>query len=116
MVGHQQQRLARGCDGRAATQQGEAQGATFNAWLQANGGYSGNPTITPLVRECASKDTILVQINPVERQELPRSARDILELMELSSVADTAARHLPQGLLRLLGIAMGLNQIGRAHV
>jgi NTE family protein len=43
-----------------------------------DGGYSGNPTITPLVRECASKDTILVQINPVERQGTPRSARDIL--------------------------------------
>jgi NTE family protein len=43
-----------------------------------DGGYSGNPTITPLVRECSSKDTILVQINPVERPGLPRSARDIL--------------------------------------
>ncbi len=43
-----------------------------------DGGYSGNPTITPLVRECASSDTILVQINPVERQETPRTARDIL--------------------------------------
>ncbi len=43
-----------------------------------DGGYSGNPTITPLVRECESRDTILVQINPVERPELPRSARDIL--------------------------------------
>jgi NTE family protein len=43
-----------------------------------DGGYSGNPTITPLVRECTSKDTILVQINPVERPALPRSARDIL--------------------------------------
>src|SRR5215813_11335035 len=43
-----------------------------------DGGYSGNPSITPLVRECDSKDTILVQINPVERPALPRSARDIL--------------------------------------
>jgi NTE family protein len=43
-----------------------------------DGGYSGNPTITPLVRECNSRDTILVQINPVERPGLPRSARDIL--------------------------------------
>jgi NTE family protein len=43
-----------------------------------DGGYSGNPTITPLVRECNSKDTILVQINPVERPGLPRAARDIL--------------------------------------
>jgi NTE family protein len=43
-----------------------------------DGGYSGNPTITPLVRECSSRDTILVQINPVERAGTPRSARDIL--------------------------------------
>ena len=32
-----------------------------------DGGYAGNPTITPLVRECASSDTVLVQVNPVER-------------------------------------------------
>jgi NTE family protein len=43
-----------------------------------DGGYSGNPTITPLVRECSSQDTILVQINPVERPGTPRAARDIL--------------------------------------
>jgi NTE family protein len=43
-----------------------------------DGGYSGNPTITPLVRECRSKDTILVQINPVERPGTPRATRDIL--------------------------------------
>ena len=42
-----------------------------------DGGYSGNPTITPLVRECKSQDTILVQINPVERKEFPRSASEI---------------------------------------
>jgi NTE family protein len=43
-----------------------------------DGGYAGNPTITPLVRECRSRDTILVQINPVERTSTPRTARDIL--------------------------------------
>ncbi len=42
-----------------------------------DGGYSGNPTITPLVRDCASDDTILVQINPVERPGVPRTAREI---------------------------------------
>ncbi len=45
--------------------------------LYWDGGYSGNPTITPLVRECVSRDTILVQINPIERREQPRSATDI---------------------------------------
>lgn len=43
-----------------------------------DGGYSGNPTITPLIRECKSQDTILVQINPIERNESPRSASEIL--------------------------------------
>jgi NTE family protein len=43
-----------------------------------DGGYSGNPTITPLVRECQSHDTILVQINPIVRDEIPKTARDIL--------------------------------------
>ncbi|ACA15346.1 Patatin [Methylobacterium sp. 4-46] len=43
-----------------------------------DGGYSGNPTITPLVRECVSQDTIIVQVNPVERPGSPQSAREIL--------------------------------------
>jgi len=42
-----------------------------------DGGYAGNPTISPLVRECSAHDTILVQINPVERPDTPRSAPDI---------------------------------------
>ena len=29
-----------------------------------DGGYMGNPTITPLVRETDTQDTIVVQINP----------------------------------------------------
>ncbi|MFO1087387.1 MAG: patatin-like phospholipase family protein [Reyranellaceae bacterium] len=43
-----------------------------------DGGYSGNPTMTPLVQECVSNDTILVAINPVERPGVPKTARDIL--------------------------------------
>lgn len=42
-----------------------------------DGGYSGNPTITPLVRECDSHDTFLVQINPVLRAEKPTTASEI---------------------------------------
>jgi len=42
-----------------------------------DGGYSGNPSLAPLVRECDSRDTIIVQINPIERPGTPRSARDI---------------------------------------
>src|SRR5215469_10672329 len=50
-----------------------------------DGGYAGNPTITPLVRETDAHDTILVQINPRERAGMPRSAADILNrLNEIS--------------------------------
>jgi len=43
-----------------------------------DGGYAGNPTMTPLVRELDSDDTIIVPINPVERPGTPNTARDIL--------------------------------------
>ena len=50
-----------------------------------DGGYAGNPTLTPLVRESNAHDTILVQINPRERLEPPRTATDILDrLNEIS--------------------------------
>src|SRR5215510_8262390 len=72
-----------------------------------DGGYSGNPTITPLVRECNSKDTILVQINPVERPGLPRSARDILN--RLNEVSFNAV------LLKELRIIALLRQVAQPH-
>ncbi len=50
-----------------------------------DGGYAGNPTITPLVRESDAQDTILVQINPRERPNTPRTAHEILNrLNEIS--------------------------------
>jgi NTE family protein len=59
-----------------------------------DGGYSGNPTITPLVRECTSHDTLLVQINPVERPGTPRSARDILNRLNEVSFNATLLKEL----------------------
>lgn len=53
--------------------------------LYWDGGYAGNPTITPLIRESDAQDTILVQINPRERTDPPRTAADILNrLNEIS--------------------------------
>ncbi len=50
-----------------------------------DGGYVGNPTITPLVRESDALDVILVQINPTVRAETPRTAAQILNrLNEIS--------------------------------
>ena len=50
-----------------------------------DGGYAGNPTISPLVRESNATDIILVQTNPRERRDTPRSASEILNrLNEIS--------------------------------
>ncbi len=43
-----------------------------------DGGYLGNPAIHPLINECASSDVVIVQINPMNRPDIPVTARDIL--------------------------------------
>ncbi|HML90773.1 patatin-like phospholipase family protein [Methyloceanibacter sp.] len=59
-----------------------------------DGGFSGNPTITPLVQECDSTDTILVQVNPVERLGTPRSAREIVNRVNEVSFNATLQKEL----------------------
>ncbi len=59
-----------------------------------DGGYAGNPTITPLVRELKSDDTILVQINPVERPGTPRTASEILNRLNEVSFNATLLKEL----------------------
>lgn len=59
-----------------------------------DGGYAGNPTLTPLVRECSTSDTILVPINPVVRPGTPRSARDILNRLNEISFNAVALKEL----------------------
>jgi NTE family protein len=59
-----------------------------------DGGYSGNPTITPLVRECKSHDTVLIAVNPVERPGTPRSAREILNRLNEVSFNATLLKEL----------------------
>lgn len=44
-----------------------------------DGGYVGNPAIHPLIYQCASRDIVLVQINPIRRDKLPTSAVDIMD-------------------------------------
>lgn len=59
-----------------------------------DGGYAGNPTITPLVRETDARDTVLVQINPVERLEAPRTAAEILDRLNEISFNSPLAKEL----------------------
>ena len=42
-----------------------------------DGGYMGNPVLFPLIDECDARDLIIVQINPIRREEVPRRAQEI---------------------------------------
>ncbi|MDC8785568.1 patatin-like phospholipase family protein [Roseateles koreensis] len=44
-----------------------------------DGGYSGNPAIHPLIYECQGRDIVLVQINPIRRDELPTTSAQIMD-------------------------------------
>jgi NTE family protein len=74
-----------------------------------DGGYSGNPPLYPFAYRCMANDVVLVQINPMGRQETPDTAREILNrvneitfnanlLHELRAI-DFVARMLDEGSL-----------------
>ena len=46
-----------------------------------DGGYSGNPSIYPLIYQTECADNLLVQINPIEHEPVPDDAREIMERM-----------------------------------
>jgi NTE family protein len=59
-----------------------------------DGGYSGNPTLTPLVRECDPQDLVIVPINPIARPGTPTSARDILNRLNEVSFNSSLLKEL----------------------
>jgi len=75
-----------------------------------DGGFAGNPTITPLVQECDSKDTILVQVNPIERPGTPRSAREIVNRVNEVSFNATLLKEL-----RMIAVLRQVTDPGNAE-
>jgi NTE family protein len=50
-----------------------------------DGGYMGNPAIWPLTYYCESSDIIIVEINPIVREGIPKDGKDIINrLNEIS--------------------------------
>lgn len=43
-----------------------------------DGGFSANPALYPLVTSAEGSDVLIVQLNPLRRDEVPRTARDII--------------------------------------
>lgn len=46
-----------------------------------DGAFMGNPPLFPFINRSESRDIVIVQVNPMERDSAPRTARDILERM-----------------------------------
>lgn len=42
-----------------------------------DGGYMGNPPLWPFFYDCEGEDVVIVQINPIERDETPKTAPEI---------------------------------------
>ena len=59
-----------------------------------DGGYMGNPPIFPLIYETASSDVLLVQINPVNIDEVPKRAHDIMDRVNEVSFNSSLMREL----------------------
>ena len=59
-----------------------------------DGGYMGNPAIFPLIYNCESKDIVIVHINPLEREEVPRTAMEILNRVNEISFNSSLMREM----------------------
>ena len=46
-----------------------------------DGGYTGNPALFPLFYHTDTRDILIMHINPLQRQELPSTAPDIINRM-----------------------------------
>jgi NTE family protein len=59
-----------------------------------DGGYMGNPAIYPLIYSCDSRDVMIIHINPLERQELPTSAFEIMNRVNEISFNSSLMREM----------------------
>ena len=59
-----------------------------------DGGFSGNPALYPLLTSREAPDILVVQINPIVREELPRTARDIMNRVNEISFNSSLVKEL----------------------
>jgi len=59
-----------------------------------DGGYMGNPAIYPLIYNCKSTDVVIVHINPIYREEIPRTAAHILNRLNEISFNSSLMREM----------------------
>ena len=59
-----------------------------------DGGYMGNPAIFPLIYGSQTNDVVIVHINPLNRNEVPKSAKDILNRINEISFNSSLMREM----------------------
>jgi NTE family protein len=59
-----------------------------------DGGYMGNPAMFPLIYGCDSRDVMIIHINPLERQELPTTAFEIMNRVNEISFNSSLMREM----------------------
>ena len=72
-----------------------------------DGGYMGNPALFPLVEECGARDVVIVQINPISRDEIPKRASDILNRLNEITFNTSLIKEI-----RSIGLLKKLIEIG----
>lgn len=59
-----------------------------------DGGYSGNPALRPLIKETESSDIVIIQVNPLNNDDIPAKAQEILNRVNEISFNNAILREL----------------------
>ncbi len=59
-----------------------------------DGGYMGNPAIYPLIYNCDTRDIVIVQVNPMVREEVPTTTPEILDRVNEISFNSSLMREM----------------------
>jgi NTE family protein len=78
-----------------------------------DGGYMGNPPIFPLIYNCHSPDVVLIMINPIQTDEVPRSAQTIMDRINTLSFNSSLMREMRAIAFVTRMIDRGFNDEGR---
>jgi NTE family protein len=75
-----------------------------------DGGFSGNPALYPLLTSPEAPDIVVVQINPIVREDLPRTARDIMNRVNEISFNSSLVKELRAiGLMQRVAAERGID-------
>ena len=86
-----------------------------------DGGYSGNPALYPLVDDPVCRDIVIVQINPMRRDQLPGTAREIMNRVNeitfnAALIKELRTLHLLHQLIELEGLESERYRDVRVHI